>query len=46
MNITIDEIGSGLTVNEEVSRVDAYYVGYKDIKVICAVDAGGHSILH
>jgi len=39
-NITIDEIATGPTVNEEVSRVDAYYVGHKDIKGMFAVDAG------
>ena len=38
--ITIDEIATGPTVNEEVSRVDAYYVGHKDIKGMFAVDAG------
>jgi simple sugar transport system substrate-binding protein len=39
-NITLDEIATGPTVNEEVSRVDAYYVGHKDIKGMFAVDAG------
>jgi simple sugar transport system substrate-binding protein len=38
--ITIDEIATGPTVNEEVSRVDAYYVGHKNIKGMFAVDAG------
>jgi simple sugar transport system substrate-binding protein len=39
-SITIDEVATGPTVNEEVSRVDAYYVGHKDIKGMFAVDAG------
>jgi simple sugar transport system substrate-binding protein len=39
-NITLSEIATGPTVNEEVSRVDAYYVGHKDIKGMFAVDAG------
>jgi simple sugar transport system substrate-binding protein len=39
-NITLDEIATGPTVNEEVSRVDAYYVGHKDVKGMFAVDAG------
>ncbi len=39
-NITLDEIATGPTVNEEVSRVDAYYVGHNDIKGMFAVDAG------
>jgi simple sugar transport system substrate-binding protein len=38
--ITLDEIATGPTVNEEVSRVDAYYVGHKDLKGMIAVDAG------
>jgi simple sugar transport system substrate-binding protein len=39
-NITLDEVATGPTVNEEVSRVDAYYVGHKDLKGMFAVDAG------
>ena len=38
--ITLEEIATGPTVNEEVSRVDSYYVGHKDIKGMFAVDAG------
>ena len=38
--ITLDEIATGPTVNEEVSRVDAYYVGHKNLKGMFAVDAG------
>lgn len=38
--INFTQIASGPTVNEEVSRVDAYYVGHKDVKGIFAVDAG------
>lgn len=39
-NITLTQIASGPTVNEEVSRVDAYYVGHNDVKGMFAVDAG------
>jgi simple sugar transport system substrate-binding protein len=38
--IVLDEVATGPTVNEEVSRVDAYYVGHKDLKGMFAVDAG------
>jgi simple sugar transport system substrate-binding protein len=38
--IILEEVATGPTVNEEVSRVDAYYVGHKDIKGMFAVDAG------
>ncbi|CAM5407327.1 simple sugar transport system substrate-binding protein [Aquamicrobium terrae] len=38
--INFTQIASGPTVNEEVSRVDAYYVGHKDVKGMFAVDAG------
>ncbi len=38
--ITLQEISTGPTVNEEVSRVDSYYVGHKDLKGMFAVDAG------
>ena len=38
--ITLEEVATGPTVNEEVSRVDAYYVGHKDLKGMFAVDAG------
>jgi simple sugar transport system substrate-binding protein len=38
--ITLEEIATGPTVNEEMSRVDAYYVGHKDLKGMFAVDAG------
>ena len=39
-NITLNEVATGPTVNEEVSAVDAYYVGHKDLKGMFAVDAG------
>lgn len=39
-NITLEEIATGPTVNEEESRVDSYYVGHKDLKGMFAVDAG------
>jgi simple sugar transport system substrate-binding protein len=38
--INFTQIASGPTVDEEVSRVDAYYVGHKDVKGMFAVDAG------
>ena len=38
--IELTEVATGPTVNEEVSRVDDYYVGHKDIKGMFAVDAG------
>ena len=38
--IILEEVATGPTVNEEVSRVDAYYVGHKDVKGMFAVDAG------
>ncbi len=38
--IELAEVATGPTVNEEVSRVDAYYVGHKDVKGMFAVDAG------
>ncbi|TPW26175.1 sugar ABC transporter substrate-binding protein [Pararhizobium mangrovi] len=38
--INFKQIASGPTVNEEVSRVDSYYVGHNDLKGMFAVDAG------
>jgi simple sugar transport system substrate-binding protein len=38
--IDLTEVATGPTVNEEVSRVDSYYVGHKDVKGMFAVDAG------
>jgi simple sugar transport system substrate-binding protein len=39
-NIKLDEIATGPTVNEELSRIQAYFTGHKDIKGMFAVDAG------
>ncbi|MDA3923054.1 MAG: sugar ABC transporter substrate-binding protein [Salinisphaera sp.] len=39
-NITLHEVASGPTVNEEFSRIESYYVGHKDLKGMFAVDAG------
>jgi simple sugar transport system substrate-binding protein len=39
-NIKLDEIATGPTVNEELSRIQAYYTGHQDIKGMFAVDAG------
>jgi simple sugar transport system substrate-binding protein len=38
--INLAEIATGPTVNEEISRVDAYYIGHTDVKGMFAVDAG------
>jgi simple sugar transport system substrate-binding protein len=42
-NIKLNEIASGPTLPEEVSRVAAYYAGHQDIKGMFAVDAGSTS---
>jgi simple sugar transport system substrate-binding protein len=39
-NIQLEEIATGPTVNEELSRIQAYYTGHPDIKGMFAVDAG------
>jgi simple sugar transport system substrate-binding protein len=39
-NIKFDEIATGPTVNEELSRIQAYYTGHPDVKGMYAVDAG------
>jgi simple sugar transport system substrate-binding protein len=39
-NIKFDEIATGPTVNEELSRIQAYYAGHPDVKGMYAVDAG------
>ena len=38
--INFQQIATGPTVNEEVSRVDSYYVGHNSVKGMFAVDAG------
>jgi simple sugar transport system substrate-binding protein len=38
--ITLNEIATGPTVNEELSRIQAYYTGHQDLKGMFAVDAG------
>jgi simple sugar transport system substrate-binding protein len=38
--ITLTEIATGPTLNEELSRIQAYYSGHQDIKGMFAVDAG------
>lgn len=38
--INADSIASGAELNEELSRIDAYYIGHKDVKGMFAVDAG------
>ncbi len=39
-NYTIDVVASGATVNEEISKVNAYYLGHQDVKGMFAVDGG------
>jgi len=39
-NIKLDEIATGPTVNEELSRIQAYFTGHPNIKGMFAVDAG------
>jgi simple sugar transport system substrate-binding protein len=39
-NIKLEEIATGPTVNEELSRIQAYFTGHPDIKGMFAVDAG------
>ncbi len=36
----IDVVATGATVNEEISRVKAYYLGHQDVKGMFAVDGG------
>ena len=38
--ITYHEVASGPTVNEELSTIQAYYLGHKSVKGLFAVDAG------
>lgn len=38
--INFEQIATGPTVNEEVSRVDSYYTGHTGLKGMFAVDAG------
>jgi simple sugar transport system substrate-binding protein len=38
--INFQQVATGPTVNEEVSRVDAFYVGHPNLKGMFAVDAG------
>jgi simple sugar transport system substrate-binding protein len=39
-NITLNEVASGPTLNEEVSAVEAYFTGHPNVKGMFAVDAG------
>jgi simple sugar transport system substrate-binding protein len=38
--ITVQEIATGPTVNEELSKIKAYYLGHRSVKGMFAVDAG------
>lgn len=38
--ITIDVVATGATVNEEISKVKAYYLGHQHVKGMFAVDGG------
>lgn len=39
-NIKWEQIATGATVNEELSKIKAYYLGHQDLKGMFAVDAG------
>ncbi len=39
-DITIEVIATGPTVDEELSKIKAYYVGHQDVKGMFAVDGG------
>ena len=39
-SFTIDVIATGATVDEELSKVKAYYIGHQDVKGMFAVDGG------
>src|ERR1700751_4641642 len=39
-SINLTEIATGPTVNEELSRIQAFFTGHKDLKGMFAVDAG------
>jgi simple sugar transport system substrate-binding protein len=39
-NFTVDVIATGPTVDEELSKIKAYFIGHQDIKGMFAVDAG------
>ncbi len=39
-DITVDVIATGPTVDEELSKIDAYAIGHADVKGMFAVDAG------
>src|SRR5215469_11798945 len=39
-NITLNEVATGPTVNEELTRIGAFFTGHKDVKGMFAVDAG------
>ena len=39
-NIKLSEVATGATINEEISRVEAYYIGHQSVKGMFAVDGG------
>lgn len=39
-SITVSEIATGATINEELGKIQAYYLGHQDVKGMFAVDAG------
>jgi simple sugar transport system ATP-binding protein len=39
-NIQWEQIATGATVNEELSKIKAYYLGHQDVKGMFAVDGG------
>jgi len=38
--VTYDVVATGALVEQELSRIDSYYLGHKDVKGLFAVDAG------
>jgi simple sugar transport system substrate-binding protein len=38
--LTVEVIATGATVNEELSKIKAYYLGHQQLKAMIAVDAG------
>lgn len=39
-NIQTDQVATGATVNEELGKIKAYYLGHQDLRGMFAVDAG------
>ncbi len=39
-SISFSEVATGAAVNDELSRIEAYYLGHQNLKAMVAVDAG------